>query len=123
MNEETRYRLLKLLSDNPDVSQRRLAKALGVSLGKANYCLKALVEKGWVKAGNFARNEDKRAYVYLLTPKGIEEKARVTLHFLKRKQREYDALEQELERLRREAAELSWVEDAEPLQEREKGRE
>lgn len=113
MNEETRYRILKLLEESPDLSQRRLARELGVSVGKANYCLKALVEKGWVKAGNFARNEDKRVYAYLLTPKGIEEKARVTLRFLDRKQQEYDALKQELEALRREAAELVLAEERE----------
>lgn len=113
MDEETRYHLLRLLSENPDLSQRRLARELGISVGKANYCLKALVEKGWIKAGNFARNKDKRAYAYLLTSKGFEEKARVTLRFLKRKQREYDALTLELEDLRREAAKFALVEDGE----------
>ncbi len=78
LNDEIRYRLLKLLSENPNLSQRRLAEELGISVGKVNYCLKAVIEKGWVKMGNFARNPDKRTYAYLLTSKGIEEKARVT---------------------------------------------
>ena len=84
-----------------------------MSLGKANYCLKALIEKGWVKAGNFARNRDKKGYAYLLTPRGIEEKARITIHFLNSKQQEYDALKLELEVLRREAAEFTLVDDGE----------
>lgn len=96
------YRLLKLLEVNPHMSQRDLAQAMGVSLGKINYCLKALVEKGFVKLENFRRNEDKRMYAYLLTPKGIEEKARVTLAFLQRKLAEYEAIRGEIEELRKE---------------------
>ena len=105
--EETRYRILKLLEENPETSQRQLAEALGVSLGKANYCLKALIDKGWIKVGNFARNDNKRSYAYLLTPKGIQEKARVTKRFLQRKLQEHEALEREIEELRTEAAMLS----------------
>ncbi|MDE2088972.1 MAG: MarR family EPS-associated transcriptional regulator [Gammaproteobacteria bacterium] len=102
LDDETRYRLLKILADRPDVTQRRLARDLGISLGKVNYCLKALIEKGWVKAGNFRRNPDRRVYAYLLTPRGVEEKARVTVRFLRHKMAEYDALCAEIERLRGE---------------------
>lgn len=96
------YRLLKLIEANPHMSQRELAQAMGVSLGKLNYCLKALVEKGFVKLENFRRNADKRVYAYLLTPNGIEEKARVTVAFLQRKLAEYEAIRGEIEELRKE---------------------
>ncbi|MDH5546795.1 MAG: MarR family EPS-associated transcriptional regulator [Gammaproteobacteria bacterium] len=102
MTEEIRYKILKILSDNPDVSQRELAESLGISLGKANYCLKALKEKGLVKARNFKNNPVKRGYLYILTPKGIEEKAKVTARFFKRKIEEYELLKEEIEQLRRE---------------------
>lgn len=97
-----RYRILKLLEEDPGLSQRELARRLGVSLGKAHYCLRALIDKGLVKAGNFRRNPDKRVYAYLLTPRGIEEKARAARRFLQRKLAEYEALEREIEALRRE---------------------
>lgn len=100
--EETRYRIIKLIEAQPDISQRQLAKALGISLGKVNYCLKALIDKGQIKARNFQRNPSKRNYVYLLTPKGIEEKGRLTARFLKRKMAEYERLKQEIEQLRLE---------------------
>ena len=106
LKDEDRYKILKLLSDNADLNQRQLADALGVSLGKTNYCLKALIEKGMIKAGNFRSNPNKGSYAYLLTPKGIDEKARVTLRFLNRKQSKYEALQVELEELRQEAAQL-----------------
>lgn len=96
------YRLLKLIEANPHMSQRELAQAMGVSLGKLNYCLKALVTKGFVKLENFRRTEDKRVYAYLLTPNGIEEKARVTVAFLQRKLAEYEAIRGEIEELRKE---------------------
>ena len=96
------YRLLKLIEANPHMSQREQAQAMGVSLGKVNYCLKALVAKGFVKLENFRRSEDKRVYAYLLTPKGIEEKARVTIDFLQRKLDEYEAIRSEIEELQRE---------------------
>ncbi len=102
MTEEIRYKILKLLAENPDISQRELAISLGVSLGKTNYCLQALKEKGWVKARNFKNNPDKRRYFYILTPKGIEEKAKVTARFLKRKLTEYQMLEIEIAQLRKE---------------------
>ena len=106
-NDEIRYQLLKQLEQNPQLTQRELAENLGVSLGKLNFCLKALIEKGLVKAGNFKRNKHKMRYAYLLTPKGIEEKGRITLAFLKRKQREYDQLVEELEALRQEVDALN----------------
>ena len=97
------YRLLKLIEADPLMSQRELAQAMGVSLGKVNYCLKALVEKGFVKLGNFRKSQDKRVYAYLLTPKVIEEKARVTVAFLQRKLAEYEAIRGEIEELQKEA--------------------
>lgn len=96
------YQLLKLLEANPHMSQRELAQAMGVSLGKMNYCLKALVAKGFVKLENFRRTEDKRMYAYLLTTNGIEEKTRVTVAFLQRKLAEYEAIRGEIEELRKE---------------------
>jgi EPS-associated MarR family transcriptional regulator len=102
LTDPQRLELLKLLQDQPRMSQRDLAEAMGVSLGKANYCLKALTEKGLVKLGNFRRNPDKRAYAYLLTPAGLEEKTRITMSFLRRKLAEYEALEKEIEQLRGE---------------------
>ena len=102
MTEELRYKILRILSDNPDVSQRELAEALGVSLGKVNYCLKALKEKGLIKARNFKNNPVKRGYLYILTPQGIEEKAKVTARFFKRKLNEYELLKEEIEQLRKE---------------------
>ena len=106
LNDETRYRILKLLEADPHASQRRIADELGISLGRVNYCLKALIDKGLVKVNNFRNNANKRAYLYLLTPRGIEEKTRVTLRFLKVKLEEYEALKSELEQLQREAVTL-----------------
>ena len=106
LTDELRYQLLKQLEENPELSQRQLATELGISLGKANYCLKALIDKGWVKAANFRKNPNKLQYGYLLTPKGIDEKARVTLRFMKAKQQEYEKLQKELNALRKEAAVL-----------------
>lgn len=99
LSQETRYRLLKHLAEHPDASQRDLATSLGISLGKANYCLRALVEKGLVKARNFRSSHRKSAYAYILTPPGIEEKAQVTYDFLRRKLAEYDVLVDEIQRL------------------------
>jgi len=103
LNDEYRYRILKILEANPEASQRTLARELGVSLGKVNFCLQALVEKGLIKVDNFRNNESKRAYIYLLTPKGIQEKARVTLRFLKSKMTEYEQIKREVAQLQREA--------------------
>jgi EPS-associated MarR family transcriptional regulator len=97
------YKLLKLIESNPAIKQREMAKAMDVSLGKANYCLRALVSKGLVKMDNFRRNDNKLAYTYLLTPSGIEAKVRLTVSFLKHKVTEYDAIRKEIEELRRDA--------------------
>ena len=102
LTEDIRYKLLKLLAEEPQISQRDLAGRLGISVGKTNYCLSALVDKGLVKINNFRRANNKLAYAYLLTPRGIEEKARVTVSFLQRKMREYAELQDEIEVLRRE---------------------
>jgi len=105
VTDEAHFRVLRLLAEQPDASQRQLAKALGISLGKANYCMQALLQKGWVKANNFANNRNKGAYRYLLTPSGLEAKARLTARFLQRKLAEYEALEREIALLRDELAE------------------
>jgi len=96
---EHHFKLLNALEKNPNASQRELAQELGVSLGKVNYCLKALIQVGWVKAGNFTNSHNKLAYLYLLTPKGIEEKSILTKHFLQRKMKEFERLKQEIEQL------------------------
>lgn len=103
LTDEYRYRILKLLEADPHASQRKIADELGISLGRVNFCLQALIEKGLVKANNFVNSANKRAYLYLLTPKGIEERAIVTARFLKRKMDEYELLKRELEELQREA--------------------
>ena len=100
LTDPQRLELLKLLQEQPQLSQRDLAQAMGVSLGKANYCLNALMEKGLVKLGRFRANPDKRHYAYLLTPAGMKEKTRITMAFLRRKVEEYEALEKEIEQLR-----------------------
>lgn len=102
LTDEYRYKILKLIEANPDISQRELAKELGISLGRVNYCLKALIQVGLIKANNFRNNKNKLAYMYLLTPRGIEEKAAITMRFLKARTEEYKALEAEIEELRRE---------------------
>jgi EPS-associated MarR family transcriptional regulator len=103
MEDETHYKILRTLEVSPGISQRELAIKLGVSLGKTNYCLRALIEKGWVKMGNFRQNPNKAAYAYLLTPRGIEEKARIAVHFLKLKMAEFEALKAEIKCLQIEA--------------------
>ena len=99
LNDEIRYRLLKYLEQNPDASQRDLARELGMSVGKANYCLKELMRKGWIKVRNFTNSKNKAAYLYILTARGIEEKVAVTASFLRCKRHEYDMLQREIERL------------------------
>src|SRR3954454_17975508 len=106
LTDEYRYRILKLLENNPTASQRDIARELGVSLGRVNYCLQALVEKGLIKINNFRENESKRAYLYYLTPKGMKEKARVTVRFLSSKLDEYESLKREVAELQREAERL-----------------
>jgi EPS-associated MarR family transcriptional regulator len=103
LTDEYRYRILKLLEVNPGASQRDIARELGVSLGRVNFCLQALIEKGLIKASNFRNSQRKQAYLYILTPEGLSEKARVTVRFLHRKLEEYELLTRELDELRREA--------------------
>ena len=102
LDDEIHYRILKAIEENPAMSQRELAAHLGVSLGKANYCLRALVEKGLVKVGSFTSNPNKHVYAYFLTPSGVKEKAQVTLRFLERKMDEYEQIKQEIARLKAE---------------------
>ncbi len=106
-NDEVHFRVMRLIQENSQLTQRDLARQLGISLGKANYCLKALVEKGFVKAENFQRSDHKLAYAYLLTPAGIDEKARVTVSFLRRKMQEFEALKAEIESLQTMAGEIA----------------
>lgn len=103
--EETHFKVMRLLEANPDLTQRELAKELGLSVGSINYCLKALMDKGLVKMKNFATSKNKFGYVYVLTPSGISEKAVITHRFLKRKMDEYEALKVEIEMLRFEVGE------------------
>ena len=100
--EDTHFRLLRLLETRPELSQRDLARELGTSLGKTNYCLNALIDKGLVKVRNFRNSQNKLGYAYLLTPRGIDSKASIAVQFLKRKMAEYEMLKQEIEQLQRE---------------------
>ncbi len=104
IREEARFMILRLLHDNPELSQRELGQQVGISLGAVNYCLRALIKCGLVKAGSFSRNPNKLGYAYVLTPAGIAEKTMLTGRFLKRKVKEYEALKAEIEALSREAA-------------------
>lgn len=106
LDDETRYRLFKLVEEHPDMSQRQLAREMGVSVGKLNYCLRALVDIGLIKMGNFARSNHKFGYAYILTPKGIAEKSKVAARFLAKKEKEYEVLRAELFELRAEAESL-----------------
>ena len=101
-NLELKYRLLKILEQQPDLTQRQLAKELGISLGKTHYLVKSLIDVGWVKLDNFQKSDNKWGYAYLLTPKGISEKATITARFLVRKRREYSMLHDEIEQLQEE---------------------
>ena len=103
---DIRLDLLRKLESNPQYTQRELSKEMGVSLGKVNYCLKKLTQKGSIKLTNFTHNPNKMGYVYLLTPSGIEEKSRLTLSFLKRKVIEYEILKIEINELKLESEEI-----------------
>jgi EPS-associated MarR family transcriptional regulator len=103
LTDEVRFKLLKLLEANPKLSQREVAGELGISLGKVNYCVNSLIKTGWIKVTNFKNSKNKIAYMYLLTPRGIEEKARITSRFLHRKLEEHAALAAEIEQIRHEA--------------------
>lgn len=104
MKDEIAYKLLKLIEEEPHLSQRDIAQKMGVSLGKTNYCLKALIDKGFIKFQNFYNNKKKSAYIYFLTPRGIEEKAAVTYRFLQGKIKEYENIKVEIESLKNEAS-------------------
>src|SRR5512137_1967173 len=110
IDDTTSYGLLKTLENNPSLSQRDLAKRLGVSLGKINFCLNALVAKGSLKINNFRNSDNKLAYAYLLTPSGVEQKARMTVQFLKYKVQEYERLRAEIAELQREAEQKGLLE-------------
>ena len=104
IQEEARFKILRLLHEDPELTQRELGEQVGISLGAVNYCLRALIERGLVKAGNFSRNPNKLGYAYVLTPAGIAEKTLLTGRFLSRKLAEYDALRVEIDALSREAS-------------------
>src|SRR5690349_15412485 len=109
--EDVRYRVLRLLDDNPEMSVRDIASTVGVSNGSAYYCLNALVEKGMVKLGNFTASEHKGRYAYILTPRGITEKAVLTARFLRRKLQEYEDLKREIELLQQEVQDSAGEQD------------
>ena len=102
-NKQSQYQILKSLEQDPNYTQRRLSKDLDLSLGKVNYCLRSVVEKGFVKIDNFKNNKNKGQYSYLLTPKGIEEKSRMIVEFIKIKTQEYEQLKNEIKNLKTEA--------------------
>ena len=110
LTDEYRYKILKALEKNPEISQRALARELDVSLGRANYCLKALIDVGLLKASNFRNSKNKLAYMYLLTPDGVKEKSAITERFLKSKLQEYEALQAEIQMLHAEAKNMVDIE-------------
>ncbi len=97
IQEDTTFRILRMLQEDPDMTQREIAEKLGISTGGLNYCLKALINKGWIKVQNFSQSKNKFGYIYVLTPQGIAEKALLTRQFLRRKMAEYEALKMEIE--------------------------
>ena len=102
-DDEVQYRVMRLIAANPEMSQRDVARELGISLGKVNFCVRALVSKGWIKASNFKNSQNKAAYPYVLTPRGLQGKASLTVEYLKERMAEYEALKVEIEEMRREA--------------------
>jgi EPS-associated MarR family transcriptional regulator len=106
LKEDTNFRVMRLLEENPDLTQRELAERLGISVGGLNYCLKALMLKGLVKMKNFAYSKNKFGYVYMLTPSGMAEKAEITHRFLRRKIEEYESLKAEIDALRQDLGRL-----------------
>jgi EPS-associated MarR family transcriptional regulator len=102
IQEDTHFRIMRILQENPDLTQRELAEKLGMSVGRLNYCLNALIDKGLVKMQNFSSSKNKFKYVYLLTPMGIVEKVALTTRFLSRKMEEHEALKLEIEALKSE---------------------
>lgn len=111
LESEEVLRLLREINKSPEMTQRELSSNLGISLGKVNFLLKALIDKGHIKVDNFKKSNNKSAYLYFLTPKGMEEKARITYRFLRRKMREYGELEQEIKRLQQEVGETQVPQD------------
>mgnify|MGYP006093007079 CR=1 FL=1 len=107
IKKEIHLHLLRKLEGNPKLTQRQLSKEMGVSLGKINYCMQKLMEKGWIKLSNFSQNSKKSSYIYLLTPQGIEEKAKLTFSFLKIKMDEYEVLKDEINKLKEDAEKLN----------------
>lgn len=103
LQEDVRFRILRLLQENPQLTQRELAEALGVSLGKANFCVRALLDKGLIKLQNFQASRNKLSYAYLLTPAGVAEKGALTARFLSRKMQEFEQLRLEIEALKKES--------------------
>ena len=104
MNDEITHNLFTLIEKHPNLSQRELAREMGISLGKTNYCIKGLIEKGWLKARNFKNSDNKIAYAYMLTPTGLSEKAKITARYLKHKVHEYETLKIEIQKLRQEVS-------------------
>ena len=100
---EIRYRIFKLLGDDPNFTQRQMAAKMGISLGKFNYCLNELVKKGFVKINRFKSSQNKAAYMYILTPHGLEEKTKITVNFLKRKIQEFDEIKRQIQEIAHEA--------------------
>ena len=111
LTDELRLKILKILEENPDLKQRQLADLLNISLGKTNYCIQSLIEKGLLKVQNFKNSNNKLAYSYLLTPGGMEEKARLTFRFLKRKMEEYEILKKEIEELTHDSIQYNYSEE------------
>lgn len=103
-SKEAHLRILRAIQANPDLSQRDLARELGISLGKVNYCLRALLQGGWIKTRNFKNSKNKIAYSYLVSPKGIEQKLKLTKQFLEKKQNEFDLLRREIRQLCKETS-------------------
>lgn len=118
LDDDARYRMMRLIEANPNISQRQLSRELGVSLGGVNYCLGALIEKGLVKIERFRASETKLQYAYVLTPKGIAQKASLTRDFLTRKMAEYEALRAEIESIQEELAHDGTTPSGKPLAER-----
>ena len=115
IEQELEYRVMQLLERQPDMTQRQLSQKLGVSLGKTHYIVKSLVDIGWIKLGNFRKSNNKLGYMYLLTPQGIVEKTAITARFLARKQREYEALREEIKLLRKELEQQYWEQNPDEL--------
>jgi len=106
LQEDTYFRVLRMLQDNPDMTQREIAEKLGISTSGLNYCLKALIDKGWIKVQNFSQSKNKFGYIYVLTPQGFAEKALLASRFLRRKMAEYEQLQSEIEALKVEMSGL-----------------